>query len=192
VEGGDHSSPAVSAAGVFVSYACNQTYGFSLTCGTQLWHHMGPCEGGGGATVLLLDDRVYTRDSNGDLVLDAASGAQLGTYASAVIPAGANGVLYMLSDGKLSARSAGATTPLWTFGDGSLATAPLRVGANVVVSSTSGQLSVLSADDGSVASSYKLSAAVTPDTFTAVGPVSGMAAAENQLFVPSGTSLIAF
>lgn len=193
VENGDDSSPAVGQDGVFVSYACNQAYGFSLACGTALWHHTSDCEGGGGKTVALLDDRVYTRDSGGDLVLDATSGTLVGSFSSKVIPAGANGVLYTLTDGKLTARAAGAATPLWTFGDGTLISAPLRVGKNVVVGSMSGVVSVLSANDGSLVSSYKLSAAVAaPDEQNVSAPLSGMAAAGNQLYVPSGTSLTAF
>jgi len=53
VANGDSSSPAVSAGSVFVSYACPQSYSFSVTTGQQLWHYSGPCEGGGGDTPLV-------------------------------------------------------------------------------------------------------------------------------------------
>ena len=37
VTNGDESSPAVSATGVYVSYACQQTYDFSPTSGALIW-----------------------------------------------------------------------------------------------------------------------------------------------------------
>jgi outer membrane protein assembly factor BamB len=193
VENGDQSSPAVSPSGVFVSYACNQAYGFVPATGAALWHHAGSCEGGGGKTVALIDDRIYTRDFSANLVLAANSGTLLGMFASRVIPAGGSGVLYTLTDGKLSARTAGSATPRWTFGDGTLTTAPIVVGAYVVVGSSSGVVSVVSVADGSLASSHMLPMAIAlPDEQNVSGPLTGLAAAGNQLYVPAGTSLTAY
>jgi outer membrane protein assembly factor BamB len=193
VENGDQSSPAVSASGVFVSYACNQAYGFVPATGAALWHHAGSCEGGGGKTVALIDDRIYTRDFSANLVLAANSGTLVGMFASRVIPAGSGGVVYTLTDGKLSARTAGSATPRWTFGDGTLTTAPIVVGAYVVVGSSSGVVSVVSVADGSLASSAMLPMAIAaPDEQNVSGPLTGLAAAGNQLYVPAGTSLTAY
>src|SRR5262249_19873982 len=49
VMNGDDSSPALSDDSVFVSYACNQAYGFTKTTLAPLWHYSTFCEGGGGA-----------------------------------------------------------------------------------------------------------------------------------------------
>jgi outer membrane protein assembly factor BamB len=87
VENGDDSSPAVSTNGVFVSYACNQAYGFASATGALLWHHTDQCEGGGGNTTALHGGSIYTRGRLGDLRLDAANGAVLGTYTTTFIPA---------------------------------------------------------------------------------------------------------
>lgn len=80
VQYGDQSSPALSDGAVFVSYACNQAYGFEQTTLAPLWHYSGPCSGGGGKTTVYADGRLYTRDFFGSLVLDATSGALLRTY----------------------------------------------------------------------------------------------------------------
>jgi hypothetical protein len=141
----------------------------------------------------LIDDRVYTRDYSANLILAANSGALLGMFASRVIPAGSGGVVYTLTDGKLSARTAGSATPRWTFGDGTLTTAPIVVGPYVVVGASSGTLSVVNVADGSLASSHTLPMAIAaPDEQNVSGPLTGLAAAGNQLYVPAGTSLTAY
>lgn len=82
VANGNTSSPALSGTGVFVSYACNQAYGFAPDSGAQLWHHTSSCSGGGGKNVALFGGRLYTRDSMGNLMLDAANGMELSRYSS--------------------------------------------------------------------------------------------------------------
>ena len=47
--GGDHSSPAVSPDGVFVSFTCD-AYKLDPIGGTVLWHFAEACSGGGGKT----------------------------------------------------------------------------------------------------------------------------------------------
>lgn len=193
VENGDDSSPAVSASGVFVSYACNQAYGFNPVSGLRLWHYSGQCEGGGGKTVMLDNGTVYTRDFEGNLLLDAARGTSLGTYASHTIPAAANGTLYTTNDGVLSATGAGQSVPRWTFGDGTLTTAPIVVGQSVVVGASAGALSVLSAEDGSLLGQAQLGMGLSgPDEQNVSSPLTGLSAAEGKLFVPSGTELLAY
>src|SRR5258706_2974726 len=74
VQNGDDSSPTVTSKGVYVSYACNQAYDFTPKTGNLIWHYSGPCEGGGGATTALYHNQLYTRDFNGDLILQASHG----------------------------------------------------------------------------------------------------------------------
>jgi len=193
VENGDDSSPAVSASGVYVSYACNQAYGFGPRDGLPLWHHSGSCEGGGGKTVALIDGRVYTRDFDGNLLLDAKDGTLLGTFGSLLIPAGAGGNVYTIGDGKLTARGYAAATPSWTFGDGTLTTAPLVVGSHVVVGSSTGELDIVAVTDGTLESSDKLDSGIAgPDEQNVSSPLTGLAAAGNGLYVPAGTALVAY
>lgn len=104
------------------------------------------------------------RETRAEIYRTDARPTLLGTYDSSLIPAGANGMIYALADGKLVARQYDAATPAWSFGHGTLVTAPIRVGKQIVVGSSSGQISVLSADDGSVVSNYQSAAAIAkPD-----------------------------
>lgn len=60
VANGDNSSPAVTADGVYVSYACEQTYAFAPKSGDPIWHHETDCSGGGGRTPVLADGGVWS------------------------------------------------------------------------------------------------------------------------------------
>jgi outer membrane protein assembly factor BamB len=188
---GDESAPAVSELGVFVSYAGNQAYRVGLD-GKILWHYAKGGSGGGGTTVTLLDSRVYTRDAEGNLVLDALTGSLLGTYGAGPIPAGNATTLFTVNDGVLSAFLAGSSTPIWTFGDGSLTSAPIVVGPQVVVGLQSGELDVVDAGTGQLVSSAMLPAPFALPVETSSATVTGFAAANNRLFLPNGTSLVAY
>lgn len=203
VENGDSSSPVVTDDAVFVSYACVQAYSFATVSGAALWHHDGGCEGGGGDTPALLGNRLYARDFvSSDLMFDAPTGELLGAFASSAIPAGTDSTVFTVSGGVLAATPYDGTTPIWTYGDGKITSAPVVVGNQVVVGSSvgeefdpmmTGKLDVLSASSGEVVSSFALPAPVpTPDEFDVSGPVTGLAAADNRLFVPAGGVLYAF
>jgi outer membrane protein assembly factor BamB len=193
VMNGDESSPAVTADAVFVSYACNQAYSFSLA-GALNWHHSGPCEGGGGKTVAILGGNVYTRDNGTNLVLDAATGNQIGTFASTPIPAGAAGTGYFVAGGQLYAIPLGQSTAAWTFpGDSALVTAPLVVGHQIIVGSSAGNVYVVDATSGTQVSTDRLPAAIpAPDEQNVGSPLTGLSAADGMLFVPDGDTLYAY
>ncbi len=89
VENGDQSSPVVTSTGVYVSYACEQTYDFAPTTGDLIWHHSTACEGGGGRTPVLYNGDLYVRDDAGmaPAVLSASSGGVLRGYSSTTAPA---------------------------------------------------------------------------------------------------------
>ena len=74
VENGDNSSPALSDHGVFVQYACDQTYGFAQQTLDPLWHYSTDCEGGGGSTPVYADGDLFTQDFFGNLILNTATG----------------------------------------------------------------------------------------------------------------------
>jgi len=193
VENGDDSSPALSSSAVYVSYACNQAYGFAAATGSPLWHHSSDCEGGGGKTVALIGNSVYTRDFEGDLILGAANGIATGSFHSGPIPAASGGVVFTVSAGIVSAQAIGSSTPKWTAGDGTVVTAPIVSGDYVVFGSSSGLLTVVAASTGSVVSSDQLGGALQgPDEQNVTGPLTGLAAANNLIFVPLGGSLVAY
>src|SRR5260370_3547315 len=149
VENGDSSSPAISGASVFVSYACPQSYAFSLTSGQQLWHYSGPCEGGGGATPVVHYGREYVRDAFGfptnGITLDANTGTNLGLGFNAdVAPAFAGNLGVYVHNNTVSGVDLNSQQVLWSFtGDGRIDSAPLIVNQYIYVGSYTGLLYAL-------------------------------------------------
>ena len=184
VQNGDDSSPAVNGKGVYVSYACNQAYDFAPTSGSPLWHYPAQCEGGGGATTALYNNRLYTRDSSGDLILDASTGKLLGTY-SATQPPAFRGLLgYFLNGSTLSAETLSNRSVVWTFsGDGALVTAPIIDGAYVYIGSSKGNLYALNANTGKKVWSTNVGAPMGQSTFAS------LAAGGQIVAVPAGNLL---
>jgi outer membrane protein assembly factor BamB len=200
--GGDQSSPALSDTGVFVSYACNQAYGFGQTTLASLWHYSTFCSGGGGKTTVYADGRVYTRDYFGSLVLDATTGALLRTYEPQGVqifaPAVDSSSLFATSTaGSLSAESLDGT-PLWSFaGEGYLNTAPLIINNGgdrfVLVGSGLGRLYALDAASGQQIWSTDVGTPITGvDEQNASEPLAGLAAGQGLIAVPAGKTLSAY
>jgi len=209
VANGDNSSPALSNSMVFVSYACNQDYGFGLESLNFVWHFQTYCGGGGGRTPVYVNNRVLTRDDavTGSLILDAATGTQLGSisppdsFASVAIPAAQENTIWYLMDGTLFC--ADMTTPnalqqLWSFtGDGQLVTAPVVIlaGASryLIEGSSSGSLYALDAQTGSVVWSDNAGPAFnSPDEHNISAPLTGLAAGHGALIAPAGNTLTAY
>lgn len=200
--GGDQSSPALSDAGVFVSYACNEAYGFRQITLAPLWRYSTFCSGGGGKTTVYADGRVYTRDYFGSLVLDANTGALLRTYEPQGVqifaPAVDSTSLFATSTaGSLSAESLDGT-PLWSFaGEGYLDTAPLIINGGgdrfVLVGSGTGQLYALDAASGRQVWSTDVGTPITGvDEQNASEPLAGLAAGQGLIAVPAGKTLSVF
>jgi outer membrane protein assembly factor BamB len=199
---GDQSSPALSNGAVFVSYACNQAFGFAQTTLTPLWHYSGGCSGGGGKTTVYADGRLYTRDFDGSLVLDASSGTLLRTYrpqgARIYAPAvDATGIFATVPGAYLSAESLDGS-PLWTFtGDYQLNTTPLIIntgsGRFIVVGSWLGHLYAVDAETGREVWSTDVGAPISgADEQNGSEPLAGLAAGQGLIVVPAGKSLSAY
>jgi outer membrane protein assembly factor BamB len=197
VQGGDVSSPALSADAVFFNYACVQAYAFSRTDGTMLWHHDGPCSGAGGATPVYSQGRLWARDSAmSNLVLDATTGGALGSFSATVIPAFADQRGFFLAGTTLQALDVATRTILWSFdGDGLLASAPLVVNGFVYIGSNgpdSGHLYALDPATGTVQWSDTLPVGFAGSGESGLAPVVGMGAGGNALVVPAGPYLICY
>jgi outer membrane protein assembly factor BamB len=195
VENGDHSSPALANGNVFVSYACNQAYGFGQSTLSPVWHYSGPCEGGGGATVVYAAGRIYTRDFNGNLVLDASTGALLGNWTpantTALAPAVDGSNVYWTNTGTHTLSG-----PTWNFtGDSQLDTAPIVLatpgGKYVVVGSSAGRLYAIDATSGSLVWSTTVAPIAQPDEHNAF-QLTGLGAGQGLLVVPAGNTVTAF
>ena len=108
--GSVHSAPTVSPDGVFLSGPCD-AYKLDPLLGTVLWHFAEGCSGGGGKTAAFANNSLYERQLSspsggfGNVVLDAASGVQTGTFNAGVIPAFSATASFMLYGGQLTATS---------------------------------------------------------------------------------------
>ncbi len=184
VQNGDDSSPAVDGNGVYVSYACNQAYDFAPKNGSLIWHYSGPCEGGGGATTALYQNRLYTRDFQGDLILNASNGKLVGSYAASQPPAFSGKMGYFLNGSTLSAETLSNHSILSTFtGDGSLVTAPIVDGSYVYIGSSQGNLYALDASTGSQVWTTKVGAPMGQTEFAS------LSAGGQVVAVPAGNVL---
>ncbi len=192
VANGDNSSPALSAADVYVSYACGLVYAFDRVTGQQRWFSNGSCEGGGGKTPAYHAGAVYARDFTGNKILNADTGASLGTFQADPAPAFDGKIGLFLSAGTLQAAQ--GTKTLWTFaGDGGLDTAPIAVGNTAYVGSSSGKLYGLSVQTGKVVWSTNVGASIpAPDEQNVSQPLTGLAAGQGLLVVPAGDELAAY
>jgi outer membrane protein assembly factor BamB len=200
VENGDDSSPAVSATGVYVSYACGQTYDFAPLTGALIWYRHTACEGGGGSTPVLAHGRLYVRDFEFPAVLKSSNGKLLGPFeASGPAPAVDADQSYDLvggtpnAGGTLSATSLSTGFETWTFkGDGNLDSAPIVAGSTVLIGSGSGRLYGLSSATGKLLWSTKTGAPIYgPDEHNAV-ELTGLASAGGLIVVPASTTLVAY
>jgi outer membrane protein assembly factor BamB len=193
VENGDKSSPAVNDSGAFVSFACQQDYRFKLG-GTMAWHHQTACEGGGGSTAVLDGSSLYARGAAGDapVILSTASGASTGSFASQTAPAFDASTMYTLQSGDLVAVDRSGSPDHWSFGDGSLVTAPLVAGKVIYVGSSNGTVYGVSATSGQqVWSGSAGTTILAPDEQNA-DILTGLGVAGGLLVVPAGDALTAF
>jgi outer membrane protein assembly factor BamB len=189
VDGG-WSTPTVTSHGVYVNFACNQTYDFTPATGSVIWHYSGPCVGGGGSNSSLYAGSLYAPGfpySSG-LVFKARTGALTGTLASESLPPAftSTGIELTNPYGTLSAENAKTQQALWSFtGDGFLGgQLPVTAGSVVYIASGYGDLYALSASTGKVKSKFNFGSGVTVSASLAVGG--------GILVVPTSSGLEAF
>jgi len=191
VENGDDSSPVVTSTGVYVSYACPQTYDFAPLTGALIWHYSGACEGGGGATAALYRNLLYVEDTifgPPGLILQATDGTPVGTFNSSITPAFAKGIGYFVNGQTLTAVSTRTGNEKWvqTLNNGDGFFLPPIVITNtlsgdlVLCATESSAINVYDAQSGQLLQSLSLGA-------TAEG---GLAFSEGLLVVPAGNNVI--
>lgn len=195
VMNGDDSSPAVSSTGVYVSYACGQTYDFSPASGSLIWWRQTACEGGGGRTPVLANGLLYVRDSSFPAVLHADTGSLASSFrSSGPAPAVSPSMIFNQAGGVLTgAPAAPPSSVKWSFtGDGTLSSAPVVAGSRVIVAGTSGRVYAVSSSTGKVLWRGNAGAPVSaPDEHNAV-TLTGLAQSGGLLVVPAGSQLVAF
>src|SRR5207244_9716044 len=118
--------------------------------GALIWHHPSSCGGGGGATPVLFGNRLYARDfALGNLVLDAATGAEFGSFAADPPPAFAGSTGYFLVGNVLQARDVSSVALTWASAvEGGLRSAPIIDKDYVYIGASTGQVFALAASTG--------------------------------------------
>jgi outer membrane protein assembly factor BamB len=191
VQNGDHSSPAVAGGRVFVSYACRQTYSFTLA-GAPAWHYSGPCSGGGGRTPVVHGGRVYVRDFS-DLVLSAVTGTLVDTFSADAAPAFSGTTGLFVADGVMRAQRTTTGVGLWTFaGDRRLVSAPIVANGYAYVASASGRVYAVRLTTG-IGRLIGITPApvLAPDEHNA-RILTGIAGGGGQLLVPASGTITAY
>jgi outer membrane protein assembly factor BamB len=194
VENGDKSSPAVDNTGVYVSYACQQDYHFKLN-GALVWHHTSACEGGGGSTAVLHGTSLYARGSVGldtPISLSKAAGAPVGSFASRTAPAFGDSDMYTTDAGNLVAVNPSGSPDIWSFGDGTLVTAPVVGGSVVFVGSSNGTVYGVAARTGKQVWSASAGPTILAPDEQNADVLVGIAIGDGMLVVPAGNELTAF
>ena len=195
VTNGDHSSPAVSATGVYTSFACELTTDNDPNDGHVIWSVQNGCEGGGGRTAVLAAGGVWVRDAAGmsPVVYDQATGSLLNTFTAGPAPAFDGSEGFFLSAGTLKAKDAATLQTTWSAtGDGGFVTAPFVVDGLVYEGSSSGTLFAF--DEATGAQVWASDVGVpfqAPDEHN-VRTLPGMAAGGGVLAASAGGRLVAF
>ncbi|MFL6204861.1 MAG: PQQ-binding-like beta-propeller repeat protein, partial [Acidimicrobiales bacterium] len=191
----DHSSPAVTEDAVFTGSTCEDIRAFDRLTGMKLWQHPSSCTGGGGRTVAVADGKVWARQPFGsNLVLDVATGAEVGTFASGPLPAFHDGRGFFLEGSTLRARSTSTLVAQWSFPSlDSLVSAPIVVNGNVYIGTQSGKLHVLDEATGELMWTTDVGSPIRPpDEHNVSEPVTGLGAGEGLIVVPATDRLVAY
>ena len=190
-------SLAADDKAIYGVYGCDHTDAWDPATGAALWSRQGSftCSADAQMTVLDGDRGLYAFDSvSGNLVLNPATGAAVGSFVSQKTPAIGDGVGYFQEGYALKARVLATQELLWSWSPpwGSLISgAPLVIDGHVVLSLTNGVLTTLSRKDGHQTWSFQQrSAPVDHDTMGI--PRTGMAAGEGILAVPTSTRLTVY
>ncbi|HEY9288023.1 MAG TPA: PQQ-binding-like beta-propeller repeat protein [Candidatus Dormibacteraeota bacterium] len=196
VMGSDHSSPAVSPDGVYVTYTCNQSYDFNPTTGALKWHYQTPCTGGGGKTPVLNSGKLYARDEPlaPNPIIDSESGERVGQFVSAYAPVidGSIGLFYSGLT-TLQARDLSTNQALWTFTEDRPLTAPIVVDGYVYIGTGVGVLYVLDEKTGrQVYRDYLWEAITGPDESNVSSPLAGLTVGQGLLAVPAFHKLFVY
>lgn len=193
VANGDDSSPAVTSTGVYVSYACPQTYRFDPKKGTLIWHFSGQCEGGGGATPVLYHGLLYVRDlynySTDAITLKASDGSYVGGLNSAFAPAFRSGTGFYTETNSLTAVQLSNGNTLWSVGPpsgDSFSCSPIVVNKIVYVGTAAGYLLGYDVAKGTNVVSMNMGYVISGG-----GQYAGLGAGDGLLVVPASNQVIA-
>lgn len=192
VQGGSHLSPAFSDSTMYVTRGCASADAIDLST-HQVVHGTSTCANSGGGTPVYAGGRLYAHSFYGAAqVFDAATVASLYPFNVSMAPAVTPSFMYGVFGGDLIATVPDGTTPSWSFSGYNVALAPLVVG-NVVVVVGGSTVWALDATTGAVLGSDALpGSAALLDEWNDSTPVTGLAAADGILLVPTTGGLVAY
>jgi outer membrane protein assembly factor BamB len=191
-DGADKSSPAVNSAGLYVSYACQEDFRFRLD-GVLAWRDYNDCYGGGGSTTALHDGFVYARGAyDTPLILAQSNGRDTGSFASSTAPAFDGSTMFTVQQGRLVAMAATGSPDRWSFGNGTLVTAPVVSNGVVYEGSQDGTVYGVSASTGRQVWSGKAGPGILRPDEQNADVLVGMAIGGGLLVVPAGHQISAF
>jgi outer membrane protein assembly factor BamB len=196
VNNGEDSTPAVTAAGVYVAYPC-WTYDLAPSTGAAVWTNDTGCDGGGGGTPVVADGKLYAPNGFGTYdgdVFDAATGKLVFSYVADNPPAIGATRGYFLQSHILVGLKLEDYSIVWSFaGDGKLATSPILVNDVVFIGSSAGNLYGLDGTTGAQLWQVNVGAAIPRGAgWGARIQLSGLSAGNGLLVVPAGHSLTAY
>lgn len=193
VNTGTSITPTVTVDGVYISFPCT-SYDLRPATGEIIWQTQPSCGGGGGGMPVVANQLDYAPNTaysyNGN-ILDADTGANVGSYLADTPPAFTSAMGYFLQGGTLRGVDLSNNTVAWTFnGDGQLAGAPIAVNQYVFIGSSSGNLYALDGATGTQVWNVNLGAPIGASVLTM--PLTGLAAGDGLLVVPAGNTVTAY
>ena len=189
-------TPAVTSTGVYLQFGCSAV-DEDPSSGAQRWSATGTCPGETGVIPSVANGVVYSPDTPsgyGGLMLNAQTGATLGSYQADTAPAITATEGFFLSAGTLNAVDLASNTIAWSFtGDGALNGAPIVVDGDVFISSSTGNLYALDGATGAVRWTTTLAdAADSGNGWDTSMPFGGIAAGDGLLVVPAANTVTAY
>lgn len=197
--GSEHSSPAVTATGIYYTNS-GEAFALAPATGSIIWRTSSSSIGSFGSVPVFYNGRVYIRNNSiGTVALDAGTGVPVLETPTGPAPAfhGSNGFFLkvsFLNISRLEARDISTGALKWSFtGDGTLGTAPIVVNGAVYIGSTSGKLFAVDENSGTALWSGTVGATVNgPDELGGLNPLTGLGAGEGLIVVPATNLVVAF
>jgi outer membrane protein assembly factor BamB len=202
---GSNTTPAVTTDGVYLSYGCVNVNKLNPADGSLIWRNyinMG-CSGVAGRAPVLYNGLVYARTpgSNSDWTYYSQTGGLAGDFISKSAPAFSGNMGFFLngppqfgSYGTLQGRNINNNVVYWSFtGDGFLQSSVIVVNDYVYVGSNAGKLFAVEATSGHQVWSTTAGTSIPyVDEWHSSQPLTGFAAGEGILVVPTKTTLVAY
>ena len=200
--GAGSTTAAVTTDGVYLSYSCIDFSRLNPVDGSLIWRNYGACGSGTGRAPAIYNGRAYIRTPSYSLdqLYYIPQGGYAGDFISKSAPAFSGNTGFFLNGnrfgpppGVLEARDLTTNAVLWSFmGDG-IQSAILVVNDYVYIGSSSGKLYALKASNGEEVWSTTAGTSIpVSNEQTNTQPMTGFAAGEGILVVPTKTTLVAY